>query len=74
MSIRSKVFLDSSVLIDAIKGLRTALLQRLAEDAPYECFISQVVISAYLFHFLALTTSVTLLSLKMQKNIPAVLA
>lgn len=50
MSTINKVFLDSSVLIEAIKGSQTALLMRLISDEEYECCISTIVVSEFMFY------------------------
>ena len=73
MPIINKVFLDSSVLIEAIKGSQTVLLERLMSDEDYECCISAIVFSEFMFHFLAVNSSVAPLTLKMQKQIPSIL-
>ncbi len=69
----NKIFLDSSILIEAIKGTQTALLERLMSDEEYECCISSIVVSEFMFHLLAVNSAVAPLTLKMQKQIPAVL-
>jgi predicted nucleic acid-binding protein len=73
MAIINKVFLDSSVLIEAIKGSQTVLLERLMADEDYECCISAIVVSEFMFHFLAVNSSVAPLTMKMQKQIPSIL-
>lgn len=69
----NKVFLDSSVLIEAIKGSQTQLLEKLMSDESYECCINSIVVSEFMFHFLAVNASVAPLTLKMQKQIPSVI-
>lgn len=69
----NKVFIDSSILIEAIKGSQTALLEKLMTDENYDCCINTIVVSEFMFHFLAVNSSVAPLTLKMQKQIPAVL-
>ena len=73
MSTINKVFLDSSVLIEAIKGTQTALLEKLMLDENYECCINSIVVSEFMFHFLAINSSVAPLTLKMKKQIPVIL-
>ena len=73
MSTINKVFLDSSVLIEAIKGTQTALLEKLMSDENYECCINSIVVSEFMFHFLAINSSVAPLTLKMKKQIPVIL-
>ncbi len=65
----NKVFLDSSILIEAIKGTKTELLDKLLNIDEYDCYINSIVVSEFMFHFLAVNSSVAPLSLKMKKGI-----
>src|ERR1043165_2290130 len=68
-----KVFIDSSILVEAIKGTKTLLLEQLISEVQYECCINNIVISEFMFYFLAKNANVSPLTLKMQKKIPEVL-
>ena len=46
--------LDSSVLIEYSKNNKTKLLVQLVSTTDIECFISETVVSEYLYHFLAI--------------------
>lgn len=63
-----EVFVDSSVLIEAIKGAKTGLLKNLVENNKGNCFVDATVISEFMFHFLAVNSTVASLTLKMQKK------
>lgn len=48
----SNVFIDSSLLIENIKGNKKNLLLRLLRDTNMNCCINETVISEFMFHFL----------------------
>lgn len=49
----NSVFLDSSILVEALKGNKVALYQELVTNHVYDCCINEVVASEYLFYLLA---------------------
>ena len=49
-----KIFLDSSILVEYVKGAKTDLLYYLLNDASYTLFISQIVVNEFYFHALAI--------------------
>lgn len=48
----SSVFIDSSLLVEYVKKTQTSLLNAIQGDLEIQLFISQTVISEYLFHHL----------------------
>lgn len=70
----SKIFLDSSILIEYRKGSKTKLLDHLLDEPQYELFISQSVVSEYLYHILALFGGKSPLSLKTSGTIASTLS
>ena len=47
------VFIDSSILIECNKGNKVKLFVTLMANDIYRCYISETVVSEFLFHFLA---------------------
>jgi uncharacterized protein len=68
-----KLFLDSSILVEYVKGTKTDLLDHLLSDAQYTLFISQIVISEFYFHALAIYGNKSPLTLKMSGLIGAIM-
>ncbi len=60
----NKIFLDSSILVEYVKGAKTDLLDYLLNDEKFTLFISQIVISEFYFHALAAYGSKAPLTLK----------
>jgi predicted nucleic acid-binding protein len=68
-----RIFLDTSVLIEYLKGNKFDLLERImASDA--EACINHIVLSEFLFHFLSLTSGKSPLTLKKSEEINRILA
>lgn len=67
--INNKIFLDSSILVEYVKGNKVELLDHLLNDANSSLFISQIVISEFYFHALAAYGNKSPLSLKMSASI-----
>ena len=59
------MFLDSSILVEYVKGNKIDLLDHLLNDTNSSLFISQIVISEFYFHALAAYGNKSPLSLKM---------
>lgn len=69
----SKIFVDSSVLVEYRKGNRLPLLNALLADVESTLFISQAVVSEYLFHHLAIVGGKSPLAIKAGKQVPEML-
>lgn len=69
----NKIFLDSSILVEYVKGAKTDLLDYLLNDADYTLFISQIVVSEFYFHALAAYGNKAPLTLKTSKLIGSVM-
>jgi uncharacterized protein len=69
----NRLFLDSSILVEYVKGNKTDLLDYLLNDAGVSLFISQIVISEFYFHALAAYGSKSPLSLKMSGGIGTIM-
>ncbi len=67
------IFVDSSVLIEGEKGNRPELILALTQRPGLPLFISSVVVSEYLFHFLAMHTKVSPRTVKERGQIGVVL-
>lgn len=66
--------IDSSVLIEYIKGTKTELLEAIVnKDINLKPYINHIVYSEFLFHFLALTAHKSPLSLKKSSTIQSIL-
>ncbi len=70
----SKIFIDSSVLIEALKGNKTDFYTKLITDNQYECCINDIVVSEYLYQLLGINGGASPLSLKASKLIPNIIA
>jgi predicted nucleic acid-binding protein len=69
----SRVLVDSSVLIEFLKDRKTELLNRLVANDDIECFISETVVSEFLFHYLGIFSGRSPLAAKTATTIPQVL-
>lgn len=63
-----KVFIDTSVLVEYLKGNHADFYEQLIAG-DHLLFINQVVVSEYLFHFVALNANKSLLSVKTSRQI-----
>lgn len=67
-----RVFLDSSILIEYIKGTQTKLLELLlGHDA--EKYINHIIFSEFIFHFLSVMSGKSPLTLKNSQDIKKIL-
>jgi predicted nucleic acid-binding protein len=66
-----KIFIDSSILIEYLKGNHTEFYEALLTSHDVELCINQVVLSEFIFHFIAFQTNSSPLSAKMAGKIPA---
>jgi predicted nucleic acid-binding protein len=70
----SKIFVDSSVLIENLKGEKQKLLLQLLSDKNAVLNINETVISEFLFHFLKINGNAAPQSLQSSKKIPLILS
>jgi predicted nucleic acid-binding protein len=63
-----KIFVDSGVLIEYLKGNETDFYEALIER-NHSLLVNQVVISEFLFYFIALSANKSPMSIKMAKQI-----
>ena len=64
MCMTSKIFLDSSILVESTKGSKTELYDYLVSRNDYEKCISQIVLSEYTFYLLIIEDGKAPLTLK----------
>ncbi len=67
-----KIFVDTSVLIEYIKGTKTELLEELIIN-KYSLYISTIVYSEFMFHFISVTTGKSPFTIKKKKKIKNIL-
>ena len=60
----SKIFLDSSILVEYRKGFQTDLLEAIVANQAFAPVISQVVVSEYLYYHLAIFSGKSPMSVK----------
>ncbi|AEE52237.1 PIN domain-containing protein [Haliscomenobacter hydrossis] len=70
----SRVGLDSSVLIEYVKGSRPELLEALLVNEHLDLCYSTPVVSEYLFHYLAIVGQKAPLTVKVNKEIGSILS
>lgn len=63
------VIIDSSILIEYIKGSKTKLLLELMNDAAFECFINETIVSEFLFYWLRVNGNKSPLSMQSSRDI-----
>ncbi len=63
-----KIFIDSSILIEYIKGTKTELLDKLL-SSDCELYSNSIVYSEFMFHYLAVMGEKSPLTLKVKKQI-----
>lgn len=69
-----RIFLDSSILIEYIKGNKTSVLEAIVHPgSKFRPCINHIVYSEFLFHFLALTSRKSPLTLKRSSKIQMIL-
>jgi predicted nucleic acid-binding protein len=73
MSTTSNIFVDSSVLVEAVKGNRVNFFTALINDINNRLFINETVLSEYLFHVLAMTGGAFPKALKEKGDIAALI-
>ncbi len=70
----SKIFIDSSILIEHLKKEKQKLLSRLLSDKTFDLNINEIVISEFLFHFLKINGNAAPQSLQSSEKIPSILS
>ena len=50
-----KVFVESSLLAEYLKGTKTELLEFFLDSADYTCYSNSIVYSEFLFYYLGIT-------------------
>ena len=63
------VIIDSSLLIEYIKGGRSKLLLELMNDTEFECFVNETIVSEFLFYWLGVNGGKSPLSLQSSRGI-----
>ena len=69
----NKVFVDSSLLIEAEKGNFTDFLHDLYFDSSVQLCINDIIVSEFLFHFIGLQTGKAPLTINEKKEISKVI-
>ena len=64
-----KILLDTSVLIEYIKGSRTKLLESLINNEKNKLYINDIVYSEFMFHFLSVISGKSPFTLKKKNEI-----
>ena len=67
-----RIFLDSSILIEYIKGNKTEILDQIIESKSQPC-INNIVFSEFLFHYISLISGKSPLTLKATSKIKTIL-
>jgi len=65
---KMKIFVDTSVLVEYLKGKHINFYEKMIID-KHLLFVNQVVVSEFLFHFIALSANKSPLSVKMSGQI-----
>ena len=74
MFMSNSIFVDSSLLVEYIKGSQTEFLDALRNEPDARLFISQTVVSEYLFYHLAELGQKSPRTLKENRRIPGILS
>ena len=67
-----KIFVDTSILIEYIKGTKAKLLEELI-ISKYPLYINTIVYSKFMFHFISVTTGKSPFTIKNKKEIKNIL-
>lgn len=65
----NKIFLDSSILIESLKGNKTAFYELLISDLSNELFVNDIVVSEYLYYILGFSAGVSPRTLQQKRKI-----
>lgn len=74
MYMSSKIFLDSSILVEKAKRTREALFDYLIGDDSLEKCINPIVLSEFTYYYLAIEGDASPMSLKVRKAIQPILS
>ena len=69
MSITNRIFLDSSIFIEPLKGNKVDFYEQLISDLTNELFINDIVISEYLYYILGFSSGISPTTLQQKKKI-----
>ena len=69
----NSVFIDTSVLIENVKGNKKEFLLRLIQNRALTCFINETVVSEFMFHFLKLNGDASPKSSQSSGKIPSII-
>lgn len=65
----NKIFLDSSIFIEPLKGNKVDFYELLISNLANELFVNDIVVSEYLYYILALSSNVSPKTLQRKKKI-----
>ena len=65
----NRIFLDSSIFIEPLKGNKVDFYEQLISDLTNELFINDIVISEYLYYILGFSSGVSPTTLQQKKKI-----
>ena len=65
----NKIFLDSSIFIESLKGNKVDFYELLISNLANELFVNDIVVSEYLYYILALSSNVSPKTLQRKKKI-----
>lgn len=65
----NKIFLDSSILIEPLKGNKVVFYEQLISDLTNELFINDIIASEYLYYILAFSSDVSPKTLQRKNKI-----
>lgn len=74
MSTNNKIFIDSSVLIEALKGNKNKFYSDLISNNDHELFINDIVVSEYLYFVLGFSAGISSRTLKERQQISETLS
>ncbi len=69
-----KILLDTSVLIEYIKGNKTKLLENLLLEEKSKLYINDIIYSKFMFHFISVVSGKSPFTLKTKKEISKLLS
>lgn len=69
----NNLFIDTSILIENVKGNKKGFLLNLLQDRTLNCFINETVVSEFLFHFLKLNGNASPQSSQSSGKIPSII-
>lgn len=69
MFMTNKIFLDSSVLIEYLKGNKTGFYKSLISDLNNDFFINDIVVSEYLYYILGFSSGIFPRTLQQKRKI-----